>query len=111
MSLSHKSSSRSSWGTRVRHAVSAVTLACVSLNTLGGLGALGALGALGWSVQSACADSSRDRGQWTSSQRYPAAFRLFMEINYGRMWAHTVQEQVVLRIYARWLDKSSKTDR
>lgn len=39
---------------------------------------------------------------------YPPAFISFMETNYGRMWMHTVQEQVVRRMYVAWLLKNYK---
>lgn len=39
---------------------------------------------------------------------YPPAFISFMETNYGRMWMHTVQEQVVRRMYVAWLLKNHK---
>ncbi|MSR29774.1 MAG: hypothetical protein EXS03_09435 [Phycisphaerales bacterium] len=41
------------------------------------------------------------------SQRilYPVAFQSYMAVNYGPVWMHTVQEEVVRRIYVSWLAK------
>ncbi len=39
---------------------------------------------------------------------YPPPFISYMNTNFGRMWMHTVQEEVVRRIYTAWLAKESK---
>ncbi len=38
---------------------------------------------------------------------YPAAFLAYMTTNYGPVWMHTVQEEVVRRIYMSWLRKEA----
>ncbi|MSQ90626.1 MAG: hypothetical protein EXS01_04425 [Phycisphaerales bacterium] len=96
MRLSHKNANPSVRGTTVRRTLSVAVLACIALATVGG------------TVSSASGNPARGRVRNVASQRYPVAFRAFMDVHYGRMWAHTVQEEVVQRIYARWLDTAFK---
>jgi len=42
---------------------------------------------------------------------YPPAFVQFMDFNYGKMWMHTVQEQIVRRIYVIWLEKENASSK
>ncbi len=48
----------------------------------------------------------------TGGQRYPLAFHAYMGVNYGPQWMHTVQEEMVRRIYRSWLIKEyGKSDK
>ncbi|NDG64610.1 MAG: hypothetical protein EBY29_14270 [Planctomycetes bacterium] len=38
---------------------------------------------------------------------FPPAFVAMMEIQFGHAWMHTVQERVILRMYATWLEKEA----
>ncbi len=46
----------------------------------------------------------------TRSHRYPAAFEALMVTEFGDLWMHTVQEQVIRRMYLTWQGKQDRKD-
>lgn len=46
----------------------------------------------------------------TGSHRYPPAFEAFMVVEFGDLWMHTVQEQVIRRMYLTWREKQERKD-
>ncbi len=52
----------------------------------------------------------RPRGPVTGSHRYPSAFESFMVVEFGDLWMHTVQEQVIRRMYLTWQEKQERKD-
>ncbi len=50
----------------------------------------------------------RSTARSTGAHRFPAAFEQFMVIEYGELWMHTVQEQVIRRMFIAWQDKQKR---
>ncbi|MDA1105349.1 MAG: hypothetical protein O2855_02000 [Planctomycetota bacterium] len=36
---------------------------------------------------------------------YPAEFSLFMMLEFGPMWSHTMQEEIIFRWYCHWCNR------
>ncbi len=81
---------------------SALRVALVSLIAVAALAAI---------VPSAGAIPPRGRQRNTSAFIYPPAFVAFMDTQYGRLWMHTVQEQVIRRMYMTWIEKNCNPDK
>ena len=67
-----------------------------------------AAGSLFVGVTPASSVPPREYSPSTGAHRYPAAFERFMAVQFGDLWMHTVQEQVIRRMFVTWQDKQKR---
>lgn len=61
---------------------------------------------LGWSATMTLGNTSDDSAvEHAVALRYPPPFCCYMTLEFGPMWCHTMQEEVVHRIFDGWCER------